>query len=27
MMTFSWLLILVFGETVLKWLHITPGLF
>ncbi len=27
MMTFSWLLILVFGETVLKWLGITPGLF
>ena len=27
MMTFSWFLILVFGETVLKWLHITPGLF
>ena len=27
MMTFSWLLILLFGETVLKWLHITPGLF
>ena len=23
----SWVLILVFGETVLKWLHITPGLF
>ena len=27
MMTFSWLLILLFGQTVLKWLHITPGLF
>ena len=27
MMTFSWVLILIFGETVLKWLHITPGLF
>ena len=27
MMTFSWFLILLFGETVLKWLHITPGLF
>ena len=27
MMTFSWVLILLFGETVLKWLHITPGLF
>ena len=27
MMTFSWLLILLFGETLLKWLHITPGLF
>jgi di/tricarboxylate transporter len=27
MMTFSWLLILLFGETVLKWLNITPGLF
>ena len=27
MMTFSWLLILLFGETVLKWLYITPGLF
>lgn len=27
MMTFSWLLILLFGETVLKWLRITPGLF
>ncbi len=27
MMTFSWLLILVFGQTVLKWLAITPGLF
>ena len=27
MMTFSWLLILVFGQTVLKWLNITPGLF
>ena len=26
MMTFSWFLILLFGETVLKWLHITPGL-
>ena len=27
MMTFSWLLILLFGQTVLKWLNITPGLF
>ena len=27
MMTFSWILILVWGETVLKWLGITPGLF
>ena len=27
MMTFSWLLILLFGQTVLKWLAITPGLF
>ena len=27
MMTFSWILILIFGETVLKWLNITPGLF
>ena len=27
MMTFSWLLILIFGQTVLKWLSITPGLF
>ena len=27
MMTFSWLLILFFGQTVLKWLQITPGLF
>ena len=27
MMTFSWLLILVFGQTVLKWVGITPGLF
>ena len=27
MMTFSWLLILLFGQTVLKWLGITPGLF
>ncbi len=27
MMTFSWLLILVWGATVLKWLGITPGLF
>jgi di/tricarboxylate transporter len=27
MMTFSWLLILIFGQTVLKWLNITPGLF
>ena len=27
MMTFSWFLILIFGETVLKWLNITPGLF
>ncbi len=27
MMTFSWLLILLFGQTVLKWLQITPGLF
>ena len=27
MMTFSWILILIFGQTVLKWLSITPGLF
>ena len=27
MMTFSWLLILIFGQTVLKWVGITPGLF
>lgn len=27
MMTFAWILILVWGETVLKWLGITPGLF
>jgi len=27
MMTFSWILILLWGETVLKWLGITPGLF
>ena len=27
MMTFSWILILIFGETLLKWLQITPGLF
>lgn len=27
MMTFSWLLILLWGGTVLKWLGITPGLF
>ncbi|MBQ9463294.1 MAG: DASS family sodium-coupled anion symporter [Bacteroidales bacterium] len=27
MMTFSWFLILLFGQTVLKWLNITPGLF
>ncbi|MBP9998413.1 MAG: anion permease, partial [Bacteroidales bacterium] len=27
MMTFSWLLILLWGATVLKWLGITPGLF
>ena len=27
MMTFAWLLILVWGETVLKWMGITPGLF
>ena len=27
MMTFSWLLILVWGATVLKWMGITPGLF
>ena len=27
MMTFSWFLILIFGQTVLKWLNITPGLF
>ena len=27
MMTFSWVLILIFGQTILKWLHITPGLF
>jgi len=27
MMTFSWILILIWGETVLKWMGITPGLF
>ena len=27
MMTFAWVLILIWGETVLKWLGITPGLF
>lgn len=27
MMTISWIIILLWGETVLKWLHITPGLF
>ena len=27
MMTFAWILILIWGETVLKWLGITPGLF
>jgi len=27
MMLFSWLLILLWGETVLKWIGITPGLF
>lgn len=27
MMVFSWVLILVWGDTVLKWLGITPGLF
>lgn len=27
MMTFSWVLILLWGQTVLKWLGITPGLF
>ena len=27
MMTFSWILILIWGQTVLKWLGITPGLF
>ena len=27
MMTFSWILILIFGQTLLKWLNITPGLF
>ena len=27
MMTISWLIILLWGETVLKWLGITPGLF
>ena len=27
MMTFSWILILIWGETVLKWTGITPGLF
>lgn len=27
MMTLSWLIILLWGETVLKWLGITPGLF
>jgi len=27
MMIFSWLLMLVWGDTVLKWMEITPGLF
>jgi len=27
MMTFAWVLILLWGETVLKWMGITPGLF
>ena len=27
MMTFAWILILVWGQTVLKWMGITPGLF
>ena len=27
MMTISWVLILIWGETVLRWLSITPGLF
>lgn len=27
MMVFSWILILLWGETVLKWIGITPGLF
>ena len=27
MMTFAWILILIWGETVLKWMDITPGLF
>jgi len=27
MMTFSWLLILLWGDTVLRWVGITPGLF
>ena len=27
MMTISWVLILVWGATVLKWAGITPGLF
>jgi len=27
MMTISWLLVLVWGETVLKWLGYTNGLF
>lgn len=27
MMIFSWLLILVWGDTVLRWMNITPGLF
>ncbi|NLO48260.1 MAG: sodium:sulfate symporter, partial [Clostridiales bacterium] len=27
LMTISWFLILIWGQTVLKWLGITPGLF
>ena len=27
MMTFAWILILIWGQTVLKWIGITPGLF
>ena len=27
MMTFAWVLILLWGETVLRWMNITPGLF